>query len=549
MSEPLNTSLTPEQIDEGEVFRRKYDELRRNNPKYRGRPLKYDWVQLKKEWLEGYGREFSSYQSFAKNREVSWEAVHHHATREHWNVALMEVRKEEYRKELTESFLPWHHRVEQDIARFIVVNGGRRIRKTEYAMRWLLLHIFDWPEGAEGWFLAPTYRQAKDICWDRLLAMIPRWVMTGKPNRVELTIPLLGNRKIALKGCDRSFGRRGLGPSLFVFDEFAYCAQESWEQVVRPAIADKEGKGLFLSSPWGKNHFYHAFLRGAHWLREPEALALHHHHYSSYLIPTAEVGTVKPEELAEIKKTTLPDVYAQEFECRFLGEVGLVIPEFINRPWPEGNLLPTAAWEEFRQNTIMFCSLDWGASGYTFILWWKVDAHGRKVVFDECVMKAPSSEEIARAGLRHGEPYIRLLDRDCFRLKLPGAHSVAEQLALLGFVCCEADVRFDDSVARLRSACLPVMVDGAKTRPMFMIVEGTCHTLTQQLGSLQYNRHGGKGSLAVNRGTPHDGLDAARYGIMHNIYFTAEPVATPTTGLRLNMESPDEYRPVSGLPA
>jgi len=134
--------------------------------------------------------------------------------------------------------LPWQQRVLMGSqSRFRVVNGGRRIRKTDLLLKYLLLEILKWPKGHTAWYLAPTYRQAKMIAWRRLKDLVPRWLREGEPNETELSIPLLGGRHYELKGCDNRDSIRGGQPCCFGFDEYAYCDPFAWEEVVQPAVS------------------------------------------------------------------------------------------------------------------------------------------------------------------------------------------------------------------------------------------------------------------------------------------------------------------------
>lgn len=49
---------------------------------------------------------------------------------------------------------------------------------------------------------------------------------------------------------------RGTGLDFAVLDECAYMQAELWPEVVRPMLADREGRALLSSTPRGFNHFY-----------------------------------------------------------------------------------------------------------------------------------------------------------------------------------------------------------------------------------------------------------------------------------------------------
>ena len=46
-------------------------------------------------------------------------------------------------------------------------------------------------------------------------------------------------------------------------DEAAYVRDSVIQEVISPMLADRNGQLVMISTPFGKNHFYRAFLRGA----------------------------------------------------------------------------------------------------------------------------------------------------------------------------------------------------------------------------------------------------------------------------------------------
>lgn len=95
------------------------------------------------------------------------------------------------------------------------------------------------------WYVAPTYRMAKQIMWFDLLDAIPRdWVV--KQNDTFLTLKLVNGTRIELKGADSPDTLRGVGLNFLVLDEFQDMTRETWTQVLRPTLSDKMGRALFI---------------------------------------------------------------------------------------------------------------------------------------------------------------------------------------------------------------------------------------------------------------------------------------------------------------
>jgi hypothetical protein len=44
-------------------------------------------------------------------------------------------------------------------------------------------------------------------------------------------------------------------------DEHASIDREAWPEVLRPALADKQRRALFIGTPRGYNHFYDPYIK------------------------------------------------------------------------------------------------------------------------------------------------------------------------------------------------------------------------------------------------------------------------------------------------
>jgi hypothetical protein len=187
--------------------------------------------------------------------------------------------------------------------RFRVLVAGRRFGKTH-------LGLVELCQGAWGprrlaWYIAPTYKQAKRVAWKRLKELTRPWWF-GRPNETDLRIDLVSGGAICLRGADNYDSLRGDGLDFLVLDEYASIAPAAWTEVLRPALADKQGRALFTGTPRGYNHFHELVERaGTH----PDWEAFH--------FTTAEGGNVPSEELESAAKEMDQRTYCQEFEATF----------------------------------------------------------------------------------------------------------------------------------------------------------------------------------------------------------------------------------------
>ena len=210
--------------------------------------------------------------------------------------------------EVSTGYEPRKHQLEvhQALQRFNVLVAHRRFGKTvlcvnELIDRALRCKLKD-PRFA---YVAPLRNQAKDVAWEYLKAYtrpIPGYVA----NEAELRVDLPGGRRIRLYGADNPDQLRGLYLDGIVFDEFAQMQPRIWSEVVRPALADREGWAVFIGTPMGRNAF-HALYEQAQ--TDPAWRAM--------MFKASETGIVPEAELAEARKAMTKDQFEQEFECSF----------------------------------------------------------------------------------------------------------------------------------------------------------------------------------------------------------------------------------------
>jgi len=176
-----------------------------------------------------------------------------------------------------------------DNHRFKIVAAGRRFGKSRLAA-WLLLIEALQSTGKDVFYVAPTYQQARDILWGLLKELGHEVIKSAHENTSVLT--LVNNRKIYLKGADRPDTLRGVGLCFCVIDEYADIKPNVWEQILRPALADVQGKALFIGTPKGRNHFYDLY-KYAEGNKDEEWTSFHYSSYDNPLIPASEIDAAK----------------------------------------------------------------------------------------------------------------------------------------------------------------------------------------------------------------------------------------------------------------
>lgn len=197
--------------------------------------------------------------------------------------------------------------VSQDPARFRVIVAGRRWGKTFLAIRHLA-RVASEPN-RRVFYVAPTYRQAKQIVWDQLKWRLQdlRWV--DRINESDLTVLLKNGSRISLRGADNPDSLRGVGLDAIVMDEFAMIDEKAWTEVLRPTLSDRGGSAMFISTPMGQaNWAYDLYNRGL----DPTETEWSSHQYT-----TIEGGRVTEEEIAQAQRDLDERTFRQEYLASF----------------------------------------------------------------------------------------------------------------------------------------------------------------------------------------------------------------------------------------
>lgn len=218
--------------------------------------------------------------------------------------------------------------VQADRHRWSVLVCHRRFGKTVWAVNHLqkaaLLCKKQRPRFA---YIAPTYRQGKAVAWDYMKHFASA-IPGREVNESELRIDYPNGGQVRIYGADNADALRGLYLDGAVFDEYGLQSQTIFGEVVRPALADREGWAVFGGTPAGKNQFYDIAQIAQ---REPGWLYVIH--------KASETGILTDAELAAARQTMTEDEYQQEFECSFEASVkGAIYGEDIAKARQDGRI-------------------------------------------------------------------------------------------------------------------------------------------------------------------------------------------------------------------
>ena len=201
--------------------------------------------------------------------------------------------------------------------RFRVLVAGRRFGKSYLSCIELLRGAIERP-GETFFYAAPTYRMAKDIAWKALKKLVPKAWIKSK-NETDLKIELVNGSTIELKGTENAMALRGRSLAGVVLDEAAFMDPEVWFEVIRPALADKQGWALFISTPDGTASWFYDL-----WCYCEEGDA----DWQRWQFTTIEGDNVPAAEIEAARAQLDARTFRQEFEASFENLSGLVAVSF-----------------------------------------------------------------------------------------------------------------------------------------------------------------------------------------------------------------------------
>lgn len=226
--------------------------------------------------------------------------------------------------------------------RFNVLACGRRWGKTTLGVIIAILALL--AGKPVGWF-SPTYKMLEEV-WRMFLEYLHPLIKSKSEQQHRLELITGGVLDMwSLEAPDSARGRRYF---LVILDEAAQVAdlEAIWNNVIRPMLVDLRGFAWFLSTPAGRNGFYHLHCLG----RDPD-----NEEWASWTLPTWENPHIPRDEVELLRDTMSEEAYRQEILAEFLENEGTVFRNLV------GVMNATrGARLEDHLNHILVAGVDWG---------------------------------------------------------------------------------------------------------------------------------------------------------------------------------------------
>lgn len=201
--------------------------------------------------------------------------------------------------------------------RFHLIVGGRRVGKTKMAIMDLIKHCLEVPN-AMAWFVGPTIAHAREVGWmefkqyEEVLSPAIKAM-----HETLLRVEFLNGSMIYFKGADNERSLRGRGLTYLVIDEAAFITDPGiWTRALLPALLDRRGKALLISTPNGRNWFYDMFNK-----LNPEMWFVD-------VWPTIINPQYTDEDMRMFASQVSEMDFRQEFLAEFITKQGMVYDEF-----------------------------------------------------------------------------------------------------------------------------------------------------------------------------------------------------------------------------
>lgn len=214
--------------------------------------------------------------------------------------------------------------------RFRVVDAGRRWGKSRMGPHDMVPQML-LNKPTLGWIVAPTYDLGEKefrVFWEILVDKMKIPTERGRTfysiRTKDFRIQTPWGSSVEVRSAEHPESLVGEGLDWVIMAESAKLKLSHWEKYIRPALSDKRGKAIFVSTPEGYNWFYDMYQRG-----QDE----HFKNWWSLKSPSWDNTIVFPdgefdEEMIEAKETLAREVFDQEYGAEFTSFAGRIYSEW-----------------------------------------------------------------------------------------------------------------------------------------------------------------------------------------------------------------------------
>lgn len=315
------------------------------------------------------------------------------------------------------------------------------------------------------YYILPTYSMGRKILWDsitscgqKILDYIPPQVIESQ-NSQEMKIRFVNGSIFQIVGSDNYDSLRGTNPQGVVFSEYAYQDPRAYP-VIRPILTANDGWALFISTPYGKNHFWSLYQIAE---QSPD--------WFCYKLTVEDTEHISLWEIEKERAEGImsEDLIQQEYYCSFtMGVEGSYYAKYLQKLRLDGRI-SDVPWESaFKVHT----AWDIGVRDSTTIIFFQTI--GQTVRIIDCY-------ENSKEGLEH---YVSVLEKKPYSYgKHIAPHDIAvkewgsgmtriEKAKQLGVSFTLApNISVEDGIEAVRSSMSKLWFDQTNTGPLLKALE------------------------------------------------------------------------------
>lgn len=293
----------------------------------------------------------------------------------------------------------------KDDHRYKVCVWGRQRGKTITALLWLAERAQAHPNTVH-WYVAPTYKQAKHIAWDKARALIPRDLLAKKPNEQSLHFTFKNGSKLYLIGADNPDTLRGPSLTSVVLDEYGTMKSTAWTQAIEPMLAATRGHVLFIGTPNAfKGPHLEKLWREVQAGEIPDAAWWHQ--------KTSQGAHITAQVIEEARRGRRAWEFEQEYEAEFKDVSGRIWYEFVDKfiddtehPGHKLHVDGNKPFADCPSGWDVYCGIDFGHTHPLAAIWIAQGPSGQIQVLAEYVAPrkrfAEHAHEIKRISKLYG---------------------------------------------------------------------------------------------------------------------------------------------------
>jgi len=252
-------------------------------------------------------------------------------------------------------------RVADSDARFRVLACGRRWGKTRLGAA-LCIEVA--LRGGRAWWIAPSY-PISTVGW-RIIKRLAMQIPGAEIRKVERLVTFPTGGEVQVRSADNPDSLRGEGLNFAVLDECAFMKEAAWAEAIRPALSDREGRAMFISTPKGRNWFWRAWQRCQDSGQDE---------WRGWQLPTSDNPYIADGEIEAARKGSTEKIFQQEYLAMFLEDAGGVFRRVMDAA-------TATALDVGKKGRQYIIGADWGRSN-DFTAFTVIDTESKEMVYGD----------------------------------------------------------------------------------------------------------------------------------------------------------------------